>query len=243
MSQSQFAAAVLDPRAPVPPGIVGPDGQAAPKRFNVYRNNVALSLTRALEASFPTVRKLVGEAFFAALAGEFLRAHPPRSRMLMLYGEEMPAFLARFQPVAHLGYLPDVAQLDQAMRESYHAADSRPLSEPEFQRLVGADIAGLRLHLAPSLRLVRSGWPVVSIWEANHEGGANPRAVAEDALILRPEFDPRPWRLPVGGGAFVAGLIDGRTLGDCVDRAGPDLDLAAILGVMISGKAITGVLE
>ncbi|WP_128514145.1 HvfC/BufC N-terminal domain-containing protein [Tabrizicola thermarum] len=243
MTQSRFAAALMDPEAPIPAGLVGPDGQAAPRRFAVYRNNVALSLTRALEAAFPTVRKLVGEAFFAALAGDFLRAHPPRSRMLMLYGAEMPEFLAQFQPVAHLGYLPDVARLDQAMRESYHAADSRALPEAEFQRLVGADIAGLRLHLAPSLRLVRSAWPVVSIWEANHEGGASPRAVAEDALVLRPAFDPRPWRLPTGGGAFVAGLMQGLALGDCVDLAGPDLDLVAVLGVMIAGKAITGVVE
>lgn len=243
MTQSQFAAALLDPEAPVPPGLVGPDGLYAPRRFAVYRNNVALSLTRALEAAFPTVRKLVGEAFYAALAGEFLRAHPPSSRMLMLYGAEMPGFLARFPPVAYLGYLPDVARLDQAMRESYHAADSRPLPEAEFSRLVGADIAGLRLRLAPSLRLVRSPWPVVSIWEANHEGGASPRAVAEDALVLRPEFDPRPWRLPAGGGVFVAGLTEGRALGDCVDMAGAALDLAAVLGVMIAGRAITGVVE
>lgn len=243
MNQSDFAAALLNPQAPVPPGIVGPDGLAAPKRFSVYRNNVALSLTRALEASFPTVRKLVGEAFFAALAGEFLRAHPPQSRILMLYGAEMPEFLQRFQPVAHLGYLPDVARLDQAMRESYHAADSSPLPETEFQRLVGADIAALRLRLAPSLRLVRSRWPVVSIWAANHEGGPAPKAVAEDALVLRPEFDPRPRVLPAGGGAFVAGLMEGRALGDCVDLAGPEMDLAAVLGVMISGQAITGVEE
>lgn len=243
MKQSDFATALLNPQAPVPLGIVGPDGLAAPKRFSVYRNNVALSLTRALEASFPTVRKLVGEAFFVALAGKFLRAHPPRSRILMLYGEEMPEFLQRFQPVADLGYLPDVARLDQAMRESYHAADSTPLPETEFQRLVGADIAALRLRLAPSLRLVRSRWPVVSIWAVNHEGGPAPKAIAEDALILRPEFDPQPLVLPAGGGAFVAGLMEGRTLGECMDLAGPELDLAVVLGLLISGQAITGVWE
>lgn len=243
MSQSQFAAALLDPQAPVPPGIVGPDGLAAPKRFSVYRNNVALSLTRALEASFPTVRKLVGEAFFAALAGEFLRAHPPRSRILMLYGSEMPGFLEAFSPVAHLGYLRDVARLDQAMRESYHAADSRALPEAEFQRLVGADIAGLRLKLAPSLRLVRSRWPVVAIWAANHLGGPKSLAVAEDALILRPDFDPHPHVLPSGGAAFLGGLLQGRTLGDSLDAAGTDLDLAALLGLLITGRAITGVSE
>jgi hypothetical protein len=41
----------------------------------------------------------------------------------------------------------------------------------------------------------------------------------------------------------VAGLIEGRALGDCVDMAGSDLDLSAVLGVMIAGKAITGIVE
>lgn len=243
MSQAEFVKALLDPEAAMPAGLVDPQGRPAPKRFSVYRNNVASSLTRALEAAFPTVRKLVGDEFFAAMAAVFLRSHPPTSRMLMLYGAEFPAFLEEFPPVAHLGYLPDVARLDQAMRESYHAADSQPLPEGAFQRLVGADIAGLSLQLAPSVRLVPSRWPVVSIWVANHEGGPSPRAVAEDAVVLRPEFDPRPQVLPRGGADFIAGLRAGQPLGTALDQAGPDLDLPAVLGVLIVGKAITGVSE
>ncbi|MFO1201565.1 MAG: DNA-binding domain-containing protein [Tabrizicola sp.] len=241
MTQAVFAAALLDPDSAVPMGVVDPEGRPAPKRFSVYRNNVAGSLTRALEAAFPTVRQLVGEEFFVAMAGVYLRAHPPMSRMLMLYGEGMPEFLEGFPPVASLGYLPDVARVDQAMRESYHAADSQPLPEGEFQRLIGEDIAGLRLRLAPSLRLVRSHWPVVAIWEANHEGGPPPRAGSEDALILRPEFDPRPHRLPEGGAGFVAALLQGATLGEAVEAAGAGLDLTALLGLLIQGRAITGV--
>ena len=241
MSQAAFAQAVLDPEAEVPPGLVDPEGRPAPKRFSVYRNNVALSLTRVLEAAFPTVRKLVGDEFFAAMAGVFLRAHPPQSRMLVLYGAAMPGFLEQFQPVAHLGYLPDVARVDQAMRESYHAADSQPLSEVEFQRLIGQDIAGLRLRLAPSLRLVPSRWPVVSIWMANHEAGPSPHPKSEDALILRPEFDPCPHVLPPGGAAFIAAVLEGRMLGDAVEAADGALDLSALLALLIQGRAITGV--
>ncbi len=243
MSQSLFAAALLDPEAAVPAGLVDPTGRPAPKRFSVYRNNVASSLTRALEAAFPTVRKLVGDEFFAAMAVVFLRAHPPKSRMLVLFGEEMPVFLESFPPVAHLGYLPDVARLDQAMRESYHAADSQPLSEAAFQRLLGEDIAALRLRLAPSLRLIRSRWPICAIWAANHEGGPKPAPKAEDALVLRPEFDPRPWPLPAGGGVLVQELLAGRTLGESLDTAGEMPDLPNILGHLVTGRAIIGVLE
>jgi Putative DNA-binding domain len=241
MMQSAFAAALLDPEAAVPHGIVDPMGRPAPKRFSVYRNNVASSLTRALEAAFPNVRKLVGDAFFGAMAVVFLRAHPPRSRIMMLYGDDFPGFLEGFPPVAHLAYLPDVARLDQAMRESYHAADAAPLAEDAFHRLLGADIAGLRLQLAPSVRLVRSRWPLVSIWAAHVEGGPPPTPGPEDALILRPAFDPRPHRLPHGGGAFVAALFDGQTLGASLEAAGPGLDLPAILSLLIAGRAIVGV--
>lgn len=248
MNQGQFAAALLDPGALVPNGVIDHRGRPAPKRFAVYRNTVAGSLTQVLEAGFPTVRKLVGEEFFAAMALVFLRAHPPTSRVLMLYGDRMPGFLEQFSPVAHLAYLPDAARLDQAMRESYHAADSTPLPEAEFQRLLGQDIAGLRLRLAPSLRLIPSGWPVVSIWAANHEGGPAPTQQSEDALVLRPDFDPRPHRLPPGGAVFLAGLMQGLTLGDSLDLAGEelvggDMNLAAVLGLLISGRAIVGVSE
>lgn len=243
MTQTAFAEALLNPEAPAPVGVVDPFGKPAPKRFSVYRNNVASSLTRALEAAFPTVRKLVGDEFFGAMAAVFLRAHPPQSPMLMLYGAEFPAWLEGFPPVAHLGYLPDVARLDQAMRESYHSADSSPLPAAEFQRLLGEDIGRLRLSLAPSLRLVRSRWPIQAIWAANHDGAPPPRPGAQDALVLRPAFDPRPHALPRGGGTVLAALAEGLTLADSMETASGAADIAAILGLLIRGQAIIGVSE
>jgi hypothetical protein len=241
--QAEFAAALLDPASAVPDGVVDPLGRPSPKRFAVYRNNVTASLTRALEAAFPTVRKLVGDEFFAAMAVVFLRAHPPTSRMVMLYGDVLPRWLESFHPVAHLGYLPDVARLDQAMRESYHAADAEPFSEAEIERLTDADPGGLRLSLAPSLRLVRSSWPVQSIWAANSENGPAPQPGGETALILRPQFDPRPHRLSIADGAFVEALSEGRTLGQSLDRAGAAVGLSNILSLLIAGRAIIGAYE
>ena len=240
MSQSAFVAALLDPALPVPLGLVDPAGLPAGKRFDVYRNNVAGGLTSALETGFPAVRKLVGEPFFAAMAGVFLRAHPPKDRVLMIYGNEFPAFLSAFQPVAHLGYLPDMARLEQAIRESYHAADHAP-----------ADMAGLtpevllarRLRLAPSARLIQSRWPVHAIWAATMHGGPAPVAVAQDVLVLRPGFDPVPHLLAAGGGAFVAALGQGRTLAEAIDLAGEGFEAGAGLGLLLAQGAIVEVLE
>lgn len=240
MSLSEFHAALLDPECPAPTDLTDPGGRPAGRRFDVYRNNVAVSLTEALRQAFPVIRKLVGDDFFTAMAREHARRFPPRSPLLMFYGEDMPDFLNAFPPVAHLGYLPDVARLELALRQSYHAADAEPLPAVALQGLSTEAFLSARLRLAPSLRLLRSTWPVLTIWRANTAGTAPPlHRVAEDVLILRPGFDPEPQLLPPGGASFVAALLQGEPVTAALDAA-PDLDLAATLGLLLAGGAIAG---
>lgn len=240
MTEAAFRTALFDPAAAVPPGLTGPGGRPAGVRFDVYRNNVVVGLTIALEEGFPTVRALVGEAFFAAMAGVFLRAHPPASRLMMLYGAALPDWLADFPPVAALPYLPDVARLDLALRQSYHAADAAPadLSSVPPERLMTA-----RLRLAPAVRLLRSAWPVLTI-RAAHHGGPPPAAmVAEDVVILRPDLDPVARLLPPGGADFVAALMQDAPVAQAMQVAGAEHDIAATLTILIGGGAIVEVLE
>lgn len=242
VAQAELRRALLDPAAAGPGGLNDGRGGPAGRRFDVYRNNVAVSLTEALETAFPVVRKLVGEANFKLLAGAFLRRHPPGSPLMMFYGAEMPAFLAGFGPTAGTRYLPDVARLELALGESYHAADAIPADAARLGTMSPAELTGLRLGLAPSLRLVRSAWPVHAIWRYNSEDGApKPRMAAEDVLVLRADMDPVPHLLPPGGGAFVAALARA-TLGEAYDAAAaeaPGFDLAGGLSLLISAGAIT----
>lgn len=240
MNQSGFRSAILDPDLPAPPGLTDPQGRPAGRRFNVYRNNVTSGLTEALRQSFPVVRALVGEDFFTALAIAHLRAHPPASPLLMFYGQAMPDFLAHFPPVQHLGYLPDVARLELALRQAYHAADAAPLANDRLQSLSPEAFLSARLMFAPAMRLVPSDWPILSIWRANSRGAAPPNAqTAEDVLITRAEFDPEPVLLPPGAARFLTALQSGARVGDAYDAAGP-FDLTATLSLLIGGAAITG---
>ena len=241
MSQTAFATALMDPEAALPPGVTGPDGLPDEKRFAVYRNNVASSLTRALQAAFPCVERLVGTEFFGAMAQVYLRAHPPKDRRLMLYGAEFPQFLADFPPVSHLGYLPDIARLEQALRTSYHAADHTPLPPETLGQMAEADLLQARLHLAPSMQLLVSNWPVLAIWMANMRGGPAPRMGAQEIAILRAEFDPEPCLLPAGGVAFLQALAEGQPLLAALAATGEGFDLAAIFGLLIQLRVLTGV--
>ncbi|WP_428543862.1 DNA-binding domain-containing protein [Profundibacter sp.] len=245
--QSEFAQAILNPDLPVPEGLRNPEGAPAGKRFSVYRNNVAVSLSEALEVTFPVIRKLVGDEFFKAMAGVFLRQHQPDSPVLMFYGAEMPAFLEGFKPVAHLGYLPDIARIELALCRSYHAADTPPLDPAELQAIAPVDLLKIHLHLVPSVHLVRSEWPAGSIFHANSSDDApQPEMHAEDVLVTRPEFDPQVTTLPPGAGAFIAALLDNAPLGSALKQAtinSGNFDLTETLGLLLTTGAIEKISE
>ena len=120
-AQSDFAAALLDPDVAAPDGLVAWNGSDPAHRFAVYRNNVTSALSDVLADSFPVTQQLVGEAFFRALAQVFVRAHPPRTRVLAHYGHELPEFVAQFPPAAGLPYLADVARLEWQRLQALHA--------------------------------------------------------------------------------------------------------------------------
>lgn len=246
-AQSDFVDALLDPTR-APPADLSPtaEGRAPEKRFAVYRNNVVHSLAQALGAAYPTVKRLVGDELFDAMAALHVRAHPPRSPVMLLYGEAFPAWLDGFKPaVERAPYLADVARLERARREAYHAEDADPLGADAFGRAAAAvpaeaqDRIGLTLH--PSLRLVASRYPVVSIWaRANGESaGDGPLSGAETAMILRPRDALAMRAVSPGAEAFLRALGRGETLGDAAEagaQAEPGFDLAAA----ISGAVATG---
>lgn len=246
VGQTAFRDAILDPDALRPAGLSDSNGQAAGRRFDVYRNNVAVSLAEALETAFPTIVKLVGAANFHILAGVFLRQHPPNSPLMMFYGDEMPEFLATFEPAKSLPYLPDVARLELAMRQSYHAADTTPVDPAAFDIDPEALMAS-HFSLAPSLRLIRSRFPIHAIWRFNHEEGApRPAMAAEDIVVLRPDMDPAPHLLPQGGAAFMGALLAGKPLGVAHEIATSEtevFDLAHTLSLLIGAGAITALGE
>ncbi len=243
VAQSEFATALLDAAHPVPEGLRDGKGQPAGRRFDVYRNNVAVSLTEALIAGFPVITRLLGEPNMRALAGIFLRQQPPSSPLMMHYGDGFPEFLGNMEQLSHLGYLADVARLELALRRSYHAADAAPIDPAALAPADPAALLAARMRLAPAAQLVRSDWPIFDIWRFNMEPGApQPRACAQDVLVTRPEFDPAPAPLPPGGADWIAALQAGASIGEALEMAqaaAPGFDPTETLTLLIRGGAIT----
>lgn len=244
-TQKSFADALLDADQAVPDGLTSWNRPRPERRFAVYRNNVMSGLIRALASRFPATEKIVGEDFFAGMAGAFITRHPPRSPMLLAYGDDFAAFVATFEPAAELPYLPDVMRIEAARGKAYHAADHAPFDTDSLATLPPARIPALTFTIHPSVSILRSRHPAVTIWAMN--SGEMPLApikewTGEDALVARPEMTVLVQRLPAGGAVFLEALVTGSTLGTAAEAAladAPDFDLTAnLMGALQAGAFI-----
>jgi len=214
--------ALLDPERPLPPGLGALQPPSARRRFAVHRNNMVAGLVSGLRERFPVVEKIVGEEFFAAMAGVFVRRCPPRSPLLAGYGDELADFLACFPPVRELPYLADVARLEAARTRAYHAPDVVSLNVAAFAVLAASEVDTVRLELHPSVEIVRSPHPIVTIWAMN-TGEQKLAPIddwrGEDALVARPHLQVEVRTLPAGGAAFLLALAGGARLDQAAARA------------------------
>lgn len=245
--QRSFAAAILDPELPPPTGLVGPDGKASAKRFAVYRNNVVVGLAQTLKDAYPVVQRIVGAEFFQAMARAYVAIEPPRSPIMLDYGQGFPDFVGRFAPAANLPYLADVARVERAWTEAYHEAEASPIDSSAFAEIAPDRFPTLSLALHPSIRIVCSRFPVLTIWQMNIEGGipapVDLMAGGEDALVVRPEADVEVRSIPAGSADFIRALVSGRSVLAAFEEAiiaDPRFDLVANLTDLIQVRAVVG---
>lgn len=213
--QERFLAAVLD-EAPI-------EGVAPAEAIEVYRRNARANYRAALAAAYPVVCRLVGEAFFAEASRRFTRAHASASGDLHGYGAGFAAFLGGYAPARALDCLCDVARLEWALHESFHAADAPGLDFAALARIPAARQGELRFRLAPHVRLVRSHHAILAIWEANQpDRDGTPERVEGPGrvVVFREDGESRPHAIDESSWRFLEALGRGASLEAASDALG-----------------------
>ena len=248
--QASWGAALLDPGV-LPPGLRSWNHSDPARRLAVHRNNVLVSLVDALAQTFPVTRQLVGDTFFRAMGQVFVRERPPRTRVLVRYGDELPPYIARFSPAAELPYLADVARLEWLRLQALHAADALPMATEQFAAWF-QDVEALphlRWQLAPSLHLFRSPHAALSVWAAHQDGSGIALETVdtrqtESALVFRSGLDVMVLQIDQATAVLVERLLAGAAWIDAVDAAFDEdgrFDLPGALSVLIRHELFTGV--
>src|SRR5260221_2359696 len=167
-----FSGALIDPERAIPNCVAGPNGKTATKRYNVYRNNVTVSLMEALASIYPEVQRITGAEFFRAMARFHVRAAPPTSPLLFEYGRDFPAFIESYEYAHAMPWLADTARIERAWLDAYHAADALPLSRNALAEVPAARLSEVAFVAHPAARIVRSDYPAVAIFAMNRTDGS-----------------------------------------------------------------------
>ncbi|WP_440873689.1 HvfC/BufC family peptide modification chaperone [Thalassotalea sp. PLHSN55] len=135
--------------------------------LNIYQHSTLGNLTQVLALTFPVVEKLVGEAFFQAMAREYIKIYRPNTANIDNYGDNFSMFIADFSPAKALPYLADVAKLEWLYHQSSLCAAITPMKTSLLTEVSDKAALTMIFHLASSVQLLHSAYPLLSIWHAN----------------------------------------------------------------------------
>lgn len=220
--QRDFRSAVASGDAAIE-AAVKPDALGRARRVAIYRNAVRANWRGALQAVYPVVLKLVGPAFFNEAANRYATSHPSTSGDLHDFGGHFGAFLASYPYAGDLPYLPDVARLEWAMHEAFHARDVEPLAIARLGDVAPDRYGDLVFRVAPCVRLIDTAWPALAIWEANQRDGDLPPGFELDGggdwlLVRRDGYDATVEWLDHADFEFLSAVLAGESLAAAVER-------------------------
>jgi hypothetical protein len=144
--------------------------------LKAHANTISHARIVALEETFPLTRQHLGEVAFNTIARDFAETETAKASDANRIGLGFPDCLS--DPATK-----ELAQIEWAWLESYHAAEAVPLSLGDLAALDETALLALAITPHPSARIVEISTPIAS---ALHElSGLQPVAI----LCVRPDAE------------------------------------------------------
>ncbi|MGQ3100797.1 MAG: HvfC/BufC family peptide modification chaperone [Sphingopyxis solisilvae] len=180
MREGQAAIAVTLLRGPehLPADLFAGDSAAVLRGLRVHANTISHARLVALEDSFPRTRDYLGDGEFNRVSRDFLDGGGAQGRSVAKIGAGFPDWLA--DPLA-----ADLARVEWAWLESYHAADAPALALAELAALDEAALLARVVRCHPATRVVTLSSAAAPLVDPGFARGV--RAL----LVTRPEADVR----------------------------------------------------
>lgn len=234
-TQRSFLTALYDDADAGPVDSIAGNGLEPAARLRIYRRSCNAIQTGALRASFPAVLALVGDDFFEQTARGYRHAHPSSSGNLQLFGAAFANYLASLPALADYAYVPDVAHLEWQRQLAALAAMSPSAARDAVARSsAGAEPANM-LALHPSVHLLASRHPVLTIWRYAMQPSSDRLRLdgaGENVLLWREDGEVAMAALDAASFACIEALTQGRSLDAAraaARAADPDFELAACM--------------
>ena len=176
--QAAIVATLLHGPGHLPAGLFAGTDAAILRGLRVHANTSSHARLVALEETFPLTRACLGEAGFNRVSRAFIEAGGAQRRALAEIGADFPRWLA--DPLA-----ADLARIEWAWLESYHAAEARAMELADLAGLEERDLFGLAVRRHPATRVVSLASDPARWLDPGSASGTSA------LLVTRPEADVR----------------------------------------------------
>lgn len=245
MTQKELFIAFSNPGQPCPANLKTGKHLPATSGLNIYRNTIARGLIATLESNFPKTRAVLGPKNFYSLARLYASKEKPTSSLLYKYGVGFSKFLQKIPALSELGYLPDLARLEQHIRLSYHARDCALYNWENLLKHQDTDLLTACCQFDAACFIIPTYWPLGTIYRKAQSGAPtrHPKRLSSASAILvtRPEFDPQITTVPEELIKFLDALAAGHTFQTACNigkTSGPAFTLKAGLQFLVNANSV-----
>ncbi|MBT7768317.1 MAG: DUF2063 domain-containing protein [Bdellovibrionales bacterium] len=221
------------------------DGSAA---LAVHRDGYYARLTEALGETFEGCWYLLGDEDFFTLCREYIDTHRSTCYSLSDYGEEMPSFIASHPNYQDTPYLKDLARLDLAFMETFHAAPHIPLSINAITQLGIEQLEKSKIVFGPAINLLVLDYSVLTLWQSRtleQVTNSNLLSPVEQAThLMMYKIEQQTYIQPISKeqSSTLSLLILGQEVGAVVELAednSNDYDLAGVFQIIGTTGIVT----
>jgi len=210
-AQRNFVGTINEGPSALDPALFVGDADRIILGLKAHANTISHARLVALEQSFPMLHLELGDSAFNSLSREYVETPAARAFDLNDTGKGFVAFLERCEIAAAM---IDLAAIEWAWLESFHAADAMPIGLDRLARLNEALLLDFKVALHPAVRLRRLQAPLVqSLAELAVDG--NPASI----LIARSEADVRLLALDAVGTLLIEKMSAAASIGNLLSLA------------------------
>lgn len=216
--QAAFQSYLLQGDRAVEALVVGTGRVPVETRLSIYGDGYRSRLIEALQANFPVLSELLGEADFASLGTAYVDSHESPFFSIRYYGHALADFLASEPGYSGAPVLADLARWEWMMTEVFDACDAQAVSVTDLAHLAPQEWAELRFGLHSSVRRLGLSWNAPQIWNAVSDKEEPPEvefsATPVQWVLWRQELRTYFRSLQPGEAGALEAVRDGQSFGE-----------------------------
>jgi hypothetical protein len=143
---------------------------SAVERVDIYADAYFYRLLDAAREDFPATLKVLGDNDFHNLITGYLIDYPPTEPSILYAHRFLAGFLNAHPLGSRASFVADLAALERALVDVFHAADAVALDAAAMRAIAPARWPALRMRMHPAVKILRLQWRVTAVLRAVEQG-------------------------------------------------------------------------